>query len=338
MVLVVIGCGAVQVGSFRLVQTINVCTIFVISGLLLSTADLQAAIKAYVGFVYGLVAILFITPCLGFLMYKIPFQTREYAVGLTVFSCVPTTLTSGVTYVMQAGGNAALALMLTVCSNILGILTTPFALSFIVSQGKENVKLDTVSLLVKLALSMLVPLLIGKTVRESVPPVKKIVTKYSQWFTFVSNFSLILIVWQTLSRSQEKIMKESILSILEVIGAGVGLHLVYLLWNYGAIKVLRLKRKEQIAVLILASQKTLPVSVTVISLLKDELGNDGLITIPCVISHMAQLFVDAYVISRWTAASPVKSPEEARLLKEDEDENETLDSRREDSVEHKDGI
>lgn len=103
------------------------------------------------------------------------------------------------------------------------------------------------------------------------------------------------------------------MSLLQVIGAGVGLHLIYLLWNFGAIKIMRLEWKEQIAVLILASQKTLPVSVTFISLLNNKLGDDGLITIPCVISHMAQLFVDAYVISRWTASAP-KSPDDVGLL------------------------
>jgi hypothetical protein len=48
---------------------------------------------------YGLVAILLITPLIGFLTLQIPFSPREFRIGLTLFACMPTTLTSGVTMV-----------------------------------------------------------------------------------------------------------------------------------------------------------------------------------------------------------------------------------------------
>lgn len=48
----------------------------------------------------------------------------------------------------------------------------------------------------------------------------------------------------------------------------------------------------------MASQKTLPVSVVVIGFL-DDLGEEGLMTIPCIVAHMSQLFIDAYIASRW---------------------------------------
>lgn len=288
------------------------CTIFIISGLTLSTDELRAAVKAYAGFLYGMVAILAITPCLGFLMFVIPFETREYAVGLAIYGAVPTTLTSGVTFVMQAKGNSALALMLTVCSNILGVVTTPFALSLLVSKGKKHIKLDTTLLLLKMALTLLVPLLIGKTVRESIPSVKKFASKQGKLLTIISNLSLILIVWQSMSRSQEKIMQESLLSLLEVTAGGFAQHAIYLVVNYVAVRLLRLQRNEAIAVLIMASQKTLPVAVTVISLLKEDLGNVGLITIPCIVAHTVQLFIDAYIVSKWAVST--KSAEEVWLL------------------------
>ena len=56
--------------------------------------------------VYGLVAILLITPLLGFLSQKIPFEPKEFRVGLTLFICMPTTLTSGVTMVTSVRGES----------------------------------------------------------------------------------------------------------------------------------------------------------------------------------------------------------------------------------------
>ena len=50
----------------------------------------------------------------GFALVQIPFEPVQFRYGLALFSCVPTTLTSGVTLVTGALGNGALALMLTV--------------------------------------------------------------------------------------------------------------------------------------------------------------------------------------------------------------------------------
>ena len=73
----------------------------------------------------------------------------------------------------------------------------------------------------------------------------------------------------------------------------------YLSINYPICKyVLKLKRREFKAVVLMSSQKTLPVSVVVIGFL-DAVGEEGLMTIPCIIGHMSQLFIDAYIASRW---------------------------------------
>ncbi|AQK71497.1 putative sodium/metabolite cotransporter BASS4 chloroplastic [Zea mays] len=42
--------------------------------------------------------------------------------GLAMFCCMPTTLSSGVTLTQLVGGNSALALAMTVASNLLGII------------------------------------------------------------------------------------------------------------------------------------------------------------------------------------------------------------------------
>ncbi|CAN0494599.1 unnamed protein product, partial [Discosporangium mesarthrocarpum] len=63
-------------------------------------------------------------------------------------------------------------------------------------------------------------------------------------------------------------------------------------------RVLHLERREMKAVVIMGSQKTLPVSVTIISFL-GALGFEGLMTIPCIIGHVTQLFIDAYICSKW---------------------------------------
>jgi sodium/bile acid cotransporter 7 len=98
---------------------------------------------------------------------------------------------------------------------------------------------------------------------------------------------------------------ESALNICVIVLAGIGLHVVLLAANWTATTpVLRLPEKERRAVLLMASQKTLPVAVTVISYLDEaRWGGHGLIAIPCIVGHVSQLFIDAFIAGKWAAAS-----------------------------------
>ena len=71
---------------------------------------------------------------------------------------------------MQAvGGNTALALLLTVGSNLLGIFTMPFVLSAVLGAVSGSVKIAPKPLLQSLIKTILVPLLIGASARAFMP-------------------------------------------------------------------------------------------------------------------------------------------------------------------------
>ena len=83
-------------------------------------------------------------------------------------------------------------------------------------------------------------------------------------------------------------------------GIGAVVHLVYLAINYAvASSVLRLPTAERKAVVIVASQKTIPVAMTVLELLPDAVGAKGLVAIPCILSHLVQILIDGVVVARW---------------------------------------
>jgi sodium/bile acid cotransporter 7 len=78
----------------------------------------------------------------------------------------------------QLGGNVSLALLLTVSSNILGIFTMPFILPHIIAAAGPltaagglagGAALDPLPLLVQLCKTILVPTMIGATIRGFVP-------------------------------------------------------------------------------------------------------------------------------------------------------------------------
>ena len=61
----------------------------------------------------------------------------------------------------------------------------------------------------------------------------------------------------------------------------------------------RSPQEEYRCVVILTSQKTLPVSITIMSFLPASLGQKGLMTIPAIVGHLSQLLIDSAVVSYW---------------------------------------
>jgi len=56
------------------------------------------------------------------------------------------------------------------------------------------------------------------------------------------------------------------------------------------------------AVVLMASQKTLPVAMTVLAFLPETVVSPelkGLIAIPCITFHLGQIFMDAFIATRW---------------------------------------
>ena len=145
--------------------------IFFIFGITLDTSELLTAVKAWKALAFGLASMLFLTPLFGFIAVRLPFDPREFAIGLAIMACVPSSLSSGVTLVIQGYGNGALALLFTVAGNVTGIVTAPLMVKAVLGSA-INAKINSVDLLVKLGVSILMPLLVGKAMREAIPPVR----------------------------------------------------------------------------------------------------------------------------------------------------------------------
>lgn len=309
-----------DLGDMRAVQFINVVLIFLISGFRLKTDAVVKALKQPAGLMYSWLLILLVTPCLGFLTVRLPLQPKEFSYGLTLFCCVPTTLTSGAALIAGCkGANRAseLALLVTISTNLMGCLTTPCFLGIIL-QGAD-VTIDIGNLLVKLALSLLLPTFIGKAVQGTIPNGPKISKDYKTPLTVFSNFNLVFIVWQSVSRSQSTITSQPAGRIVACIACGVCLHLVFWCINVGMFAAPGLPDMHgRRAVFLLASQKTLPVAMAIISGLPEEsFGQAGLVALPCIFGHLSQLIIDSFLVDAWAKNPYPPAPEAAKVEAKD---------------------
>ena len=311
---------SVAVGGWGVFQTMCVVVIFIISGATLKTEEIAEALKSGRGaLAYGWVAILGLTPLLGFVLVQLPVTPVEFRYGLSLFCCVPTTLTSGVTLVRNAKGNVALALMLTVTTNLIGVFTVPFYFNAVVSAGPSlgatgatsGMASNAVKLLVKLIFTILIPICCGKIARETFAAVARFATTYKAELTLVNNSCLIVIVWMSISGSAKQLIDTNVGTIFAVIFAAVLIHVVFLGINYAATRALGLSGPERVASVMMSSQKTLPVAMTVIAYLPENtFGSRGLIAIPCIVCHITQLFMDAPLAARLAAAANLPLREE----------------------------
>ncbi len=89
--------------------------------------------------------------------------------GWTSLSGRSTRLGKEVLWLQAVGGNTALALLLTVGTNLAGIFTMPFMLCWLLDTGNSAVALSPGPLLHSLVKTILVPLLIGAAARAFIP-------------------------------------------------------------------------------------------------------------------------------------------------------------------------
>ncbi|XP_065185092.1 uncharacterized protein LOC135815693 [Sycon ciliatum] len=315
---------------------ICVILIFLLSGLKLKTDDVKEALKSWKGIVYGIFSILFLTSVVSLELIKLmssqfgrldiatvdangsanssdvlasctantseetpPLGPREFSTGLQVFFAMPCTVSSGVVMVTQLNGNYALALLLTVVCNLVGIGTVPGLLNWL-AEFDASVKLDAAKLLLKLVLTLLIPLLVGKALRF-IPKVVETVDKYRVSMKVAGNVFLIILPWIKISVTSDKGSFDCIqpLAFLALFGISLGLHALLLAFNSLASLILRLEAPVRKAVVILCSQKTLAVALSVLSFFPASLGDQGLMAIPCIIAHLVQIVADAVLISGW---------------------------------------
>ncbi|KAI8031415.1 hypothetical protein LOK49_LG01G00343 [Camellia lanceoleosa] len=282
--------------------------IFIISGLTLRSEEIGAAAEAWPVGIFGLGSILLLTPLFSRFILQLQLQPQEFVTGLAIFSCMPTTLSSGVALTRLAGGNSALALAMTVISNLLGILIVPFSISVLIANG-VGVSVPTKQLFRNLVLTLLVPLLLGKVFRESFKGLAVFVDQNRKLFSVISALLLGLVPWIQVSRSSSLLLMVKPAVFLVAVGMGALLHLGLLAFNTLAIqglstvsggsKSMFAKRENVVALLLVASQKTLPVMVAVVEQLGGALGESGLLVLPCVAAHLNQIVMDSFLINFW---------------------------------------
>ncbi|XP_068723360.1 uncharacterized protein [Montipora capricornis] len=332
-------------------QYVCVVGLFFHSGLKLKTGEVKDALKSFKALFWGIISILLITPLIGgHLTGLLPYQSSEvdnlakengplmngsnslnvtpvfaqdhssgssflgpilFRVGMQIYFIVPCTISAGVILTGQADGAVALSVMLTVICNLAAVFTVPPLVAWIVDF--KNVKLDPINLLIKLVLTVLLPLLVGKAIR-CVSRVKRLVIKFSDTLKVISIILLTIIPWLKVSQAsaQNAFSGISVASIFAVLGWGLAMHVLFVIVIFPPCLLLKLARPALKSVVIMASQKSLAVAVTISGFLPFTQAEQGLISLPLIIIHLGILVTDSVLVSWWSAWDAKKDKAKAK--------------------------
>lgn len=260
----------------------------------LRMALLQPA-AALAGTFISLVVVPAITiPVIGYL------GRPDFSMGLFIVAVAPCTISTAVVWTRRAEGNDAVALLVTMLTNALGVAAAPLWLAAVSIGGVE---LPVWQLMNQLAMFCLLPTILGQVARG--PRSWRMAADHHRGLIgqFCQGIVLAIIFRAALGAGLDS------RQVVEPLGLG---EFVMLLVACGAIHVaamaigwigglaLREAPAERTAMIFSSSQKTLPVSL-LLAIAVSARANEPLplITLPILAYHALQLVIDSLIAERW---------------------------------------
>ncbi|MBY4679029.1 bile acid:sodium symporter [Marinobacterium arenosum] len=266
-----------------------VVSIFLINGYQTNLSELPRSRIFLLAVLVGGLINLVLSPFIGLAAASLAGLSVGASLGLIVKATVPSTLSTCIVLTQLSGGYALWALVMTIVLNIVGVFSIPFMLQLTLEQAGA-ISIDPLALLWKLMLMVLLPFLAGLLLRRLAT-----VDPQHLLLQYLPSSCVILTVWMSLSSSSEVFAQLELKSLTLIALASVAVHLLLMLIAWLAGRLMRLEWQALVALVFTASQKTLPVAVSVLAALNQSLGEALLV---CVTFHFLQLFIDSLLPGR----------------------------------------
>ncbi len=218
-------------------------------------------------------------------------------IGFYLLAVLPTTITSCVVFTQLAGGNTAAALFNAIAGNLAGIVLSPALLLLLIGQSAPVRPLE---ILIQLSLLVALPFAVGQALHWLL---HARVAGWRRRLSLFNSFSILAVLYFVFSESfrsgtLQSIGADSIVPLALLIPA----HLAILGLSWGGGRLLRFERRDLIAILFCAPQKTLALGIPLITAsLAARPDLLGPATLPLLVYHPFQLFI-AGLLKDWVGA------------------------------------
>lgn len=277
------------------ILNVGIFLAFFITGLTLPTSSIGAELRRFSAPVTAMISSLVVIPLLfwGMAVLTLP---PEFVIGVCIIATAPVTVAAGTVMTDLGRGNVSLSLFICVLGNFLAVFTIPFSLKLLLSFGSD-IELPVLQMLSGLALTVLVPTILGQLVR---PVVKERLTPYRKTFSIFQQCTVLLIIFNAVASSTDRILKAGT-AVIVVLVFMVFLHSLVLAMNYALSRLIGLDRPSTTAFTIHTSQKTLTVSYLVWA--GYFATQYPMALIPGIGYHLTQTIMDSIVADRFRVAA-----------------------------------
>ncbi len=234
---------------------------------------------------------LVLAPLLGWVVFRIMDWPLGLQVGMAVMLAVPTTLSSAAVIAINVGGDRLWALLLTLVTVIVGAFTAPVAVTLLLA---ADVELDAWPILGQVVLTAVVPTVVGYAVRKLLLP------RPPEWLSVVPSAAVLAVVWVNMSTNAEAAQAMPLIRVAAMVAVALVGHGALLLAARAAGTGMPVR--QAMPVLFVASQKTLPLALTVLAIIAAQVPEIAAVaavaTITCLVWHFTQLLVDSWLSRR----------------------------------------
>lgn len=274
----------------EIITTVGVSLIFFFYGLKLSLKDLKSGLSNWRlhAVVQGVTFLLF--PLLVLVFY--PFLTSESQknlwIGFFFLAALPSTVSSSVVMVSIAKGNLSAAIFNASISGLIGVLVTPFWMSFFLDFQSENVFGDVYWGLIK---EILIPVVLGLLLQRYWGAW---VVKHSKKLGQFDKTIILFIVYDSFAHSFTTgvFTKISTLYLLSIFLGTLALFTtIYYATFYLSKYIFKFDERDQITALFCGSKKSLTHGSVFSKFLFVNNPNAGLYFLPLMIFHALQIFI-----------------------------------------------
>lgn len=273
-----------------------IATLFVLYGARLSPQAIWAGLSNWR--LQGVIAITTYVafPLVGLAIAWVagPLLQPDLVAGLLFISVLPSTVQSSIAFTSIARGNVAASICAASLSNLLGVVLTPLLVSLLMGATGVGFSLEALK---DIALQILLPFAVGQLLR---PFIGEWLNRHKTLTRMVDRGSILIVVYSAFSAGVVAGIwsRVSVTDLLIVLVFGLVLLGIIILGTTIASRVLGFDTADEISIVFCGSKKSMATGIPMATIL--FAGHAvGLIVLPLMLFHQAQLFVCAVLARRY---------------------------------------
>jgi len=234
---------------------------------------------------FSLVVVFALSPVVSLgLGSVIGFGSHQDQLSVLICSAQASTLTSAIVLTEVAGGDVALAMVITVINNIATVGLTPLVFRLL---GGADVDVDYPAMIIGLSLKILAPVVAGQIVRLWL---KQWAARHKRKLSVASQLIILMYIYAGVGAAMERLSETGPALLGRVLALAAALHLTMLVLSALIARVATRNPGSRTAFVLCSSQKTLPVAIMI---WKSHFPLLAIGPLVAVAHHMLQLVVDS---------------------------------------------